>query len=47
MITLNQGKECPLQATPAARKPWRAAARRSGTHIPNSAQERQSVPGGH
>jgi hypothetical protein len=46
-ITLNQGKECPLRATPAARKPWRATAHRSGTHNPDSAQERHSASGGH
>jgi hypothetical protein len=44
--TLNQGKECSPKATPAAPKPWRATARQSGTHNPDSAQEPHSVPGG-
>jgi hypothetical protein len=34
-ITLNQGRECPLQATPAALKPLRATAHRSGAHNPD------------
>jgi hypothetical protein len=28
--TLNQGKECPPQATPAALEPWQATAQKSG-----------------
>jgi hypothetical protein len=44
--TLNQGKERPPQATPAAPKPWQATARKSGTHKPDSEQEPHSVPVG-
>jgi hypothetical protein len=44
---LNQGQECPRQAAPAALKPWRATAHKSGTHDPASALEPHSVPSGH
>jgi hypothetical protein len=46
MRTLNQGRECPLHAPPAALKPWRATAHRSGTHNPNSHKRYTQYPVG-
>jgi hypothetical protein len=45
--TLNQGKECPPQAAPAALKPWQATVHKSGTLNFDSALEPHSVAGGH
>jgi hypothetical protein len=45
--TLNRGKESPPQATPAAQKPGRPTAHKSGTRNPDSARELHSAPGGH